>query len=188
MKEVAKDPRAYLLAGAVGVVSVAGCGEDSSPQVASSSVERSASVPSASGSLQLPEGIVSHKNLHPQTMPNEEACQTFWIDLDGKRRPLVQLDPVVVRVDGRCNTPLNDPRVGVYPAPAQEPGTASFVATNGDALAVDCYTTGQSIQDLRGPSSASEIWLHVANVKGEEGFVPEVNVGFVDEERLLKPC
>lgn len=112
-----------------------------------------------------------------------ELCQDHWQDKAGSRQPLVQAEPPVVRVDGRCNTPLDSEEVGIYDTPEQA-GHAPIVAVNGDALGVECYEAGQPIQDIRGSSSNSNIWLGVVTRTGDTGLIPEVNVGYFDESTI----
>jgi hypothetical protein len=131
---------------------------------------------------------------HEWDLPDRESLDavtktycmdSWWLDEEGKRRPAVQADPLTVRVDGRCNVPLNSELVGGYSTPEQTaPGTAPVKLHNGDALGVECYVTGQDIQDVRGPSSSSNVWVGAVTTKDERVFVPEVNVGYVNEASL----
>jgi hypothetical protein len=118
--------------------------------------------------------------LTPSIMTEAGCYNDFWLDESGKRAPLVQADPPVVTTDGRCNTPLNSPVNGIYFEPAQV-GPAPIKTNNGDSLGVECWTPGQVIQDIRGPHSASDVWLAVVNADGQAGFFPKVNAGFFDE-------
>ncbi len=119
----------------------------------------------------------------PRIMTAGLCQEDFWQDEDGKRRPPVQADPLIIRVDGRCNTPLDVEENGVYNSPQQQ-GRAPIVVRNGDALGVECYTTGQAIQDIRGPRTSSNVWLGVITADGKQGFFPETNAGYVDENKL----
>jgi hypothetical protein len=124
--------------------------------------------------------------LSPQPMTAQKCEDDFWTDDDGKRQPAVQKDPLIVRVDGRCNTPLSSDKNGVYATPEQA-GRAPIVVVNGEALGVVCVEEdGQLIQDLRGPRSSSTVWLGVVTARGEVGYFPEVNAGYVDEDQLIK--
>jgi hypothetical protein len=121
----------------------------------------------------------------------EEVSQTtcyndFWTDEEGKRRPAVQTDPLIVRVEGRCNTPLNSELVGGYYT-AEQRGSAPVKLRNGDALGAECRINGQDIMDIRGAASSSRVWLGAVTASGAQVFVPEVNVGYVDEGSLA-PC
>ncbi len=107
-----------------------------------------------------------------------KACEdNFWEDRAGKRQPTVQQKPLIVRVDGRCNTPLHSEEVGVYPSPAQV-GQPAFTEVNGDALGVECSIPGEPIQDIRGPSSSSTVWYRVIDAAGRTGDIPATNVGY----------
>lgn len=196
-KELRKRPVTSATTGLVGLAALTGCGNgetktvtETVPVAPAPAKDRAPALPKGV-TISFPDNVQPHVNLRPATMKGPKGdgapCEQFWQDEDKKRRPLVQDDPVVVRVDGRCNVPLDDPHVGVYNTPSQEsPSKPTFIAQNGDALAVDHYTTGQWVQDIRGGVSGSDVWLAVINSAGEEGFVPEVNVGYVDERGLLE--
>ncbi|MDB5161035.1 MAG: hypothetical protein JWO96_415 [Candidatus Saccharibacteria bacterium] len=120
-------------------------------------------------------------------MTADECKQAFWHDRPGERQPLVKVDgQEEVVVDGRCNSPLDSPKVALYNGPAQE-GQPEYVAMNGDSLLLRCYTLGQVIHDVRGQSSTSDVWLEVGLPEQKVGYIPEVNVGYVDESKL-KHC
>lgn len=130
--------------------------------------------------------------LSPRTMTEEGCYEKWWRDEEGARRPLVQEDPPIARVDGRCNTPLPDEVVGIYPQPRQE-GEPTVAVVNGDALGIECATTvdaqgdpAQYIQDIRGPIHGSRVWLGVVTADGKVGLIPEVNKGYADETRYRK--
>jgi hypothetical protein len=121
-------------------------------------------------------------------MTADECYADWWNDVDGQRQPLLGGTPPEVRVDGRCNTPLNDNTVGVYNQPRQV-GRAAIVAHNGDEFYFDCYTHGQAIQDIRGPTSASDVWIGVTTDEGKtHKYLPEVNAGYIDEKALVTQC
>lgn len=117
------------------------------------------------------------KTLKPRIMTEELCAEGFWWDKDGRRRPAVQRNPLILRVDGRCNSPLEIEENGIYKSPKQE-GKAPITVVNGEALGVECYTEGQAIQDIRGPSTSSEVWVGVVTREGETGYFPWTNTGF----------
>lgn len=126
-----------------------------------------------------------HKDLNPQTFEDLEDCKNFWLDEEGKRRPLESTEPPVIKVDSRCNTPFNSEVSGIYPRPVQE-GEPSATVINGDALLVIGCVEGKWVQDARG--KGSDVWLDVVTREGANGLFPEVNAGFFDEQKFFRTC
>ena len=140
-------------------------------------------------------GILPPRTQLDPPMMTEEACyDDFWLDEEGKRAPLVQEDPPVVLIDGRCNYPVTSEVVGIYSEPTQS-SELVLRAKNGDAFGVECWTDQgtEPIQDIRGPITRSSVWLVGAIIDQEtgdivEGMVPEANAGFVDEAAIADKC
>jgi hypothetical protein len=128
--------------------------------------------------------------VHPTTtikagpiVPSENCA---WMDVDGKRQPLVADNPITVRVDSRCD-PEPDAPLGVYASPTNESQSVDKV-NNGDDLRVECIDThGHFMQDVRGEPSRSTSWLRVTTPNNVVGYVSEVYVGFVDDA-AIPPC
>lgn len=132
--------------------------------------------------------LPQRKPLEPRFMSVEQCYLDFWKDEDGSRQPVVGPFEIpegfvtpehpVVRVDGRCNSPLDNEQVGLYEGPSQDSDLV-VVATNGDALYLSCYVDGgQPIQDIRGPSSRSDVWFQVVASGGVNAYVPSTNIGY----------
>src|SRR4051794_31131231 len=58
----------------------------------------------------LPKRVI----LSPRFKQSADECQDWWEDRSGKRRPVTSKDPLIVRADGRCNTPLDSESIGIY--------------------------------------------------------------------------
>lgn len=168
-----------LLSG--GAIMLTGCGSQTKSQP-----KRTIGTPGAdpsfkfNGPLNLPKrAILSPRKETP------ESCSTSFFTPDHPAMP-VSTDPKdgeeIVRVDGRCNTPLSSEEVGVYDSTSQKdqsgrPIPPSFNLLNGDAVAVICTTTqGEPISDFNG--DVSKEWLGIVAAKGE-GFMPDTNAAFV---------
>jgi len=120
-------------------------------------------------------------------MSEGDCIENWWTDEDGKRQPFVKdrEEPTLI-LDGRCNTPLDETYVGIYEKPVQKKG-AGVRVDNGTEVWVRCYTEGQDVYDLRGPElSGSDVWLKVVAPDRITGFVPETNIGYVDESELTQ--
>ncbi|MGB4759364.1 MAG: hypothetical protein WBP26_04905 [Candidatus Saccharimonadales bacterium] len=126
--------------------------------------------------------------LNPRFMSVEQCYLDFWKDEDGSRQPVVGPSEIpegfvtpehpVVRVDGRCNTPLDNEQVGLYEGPSQDSDLV-MAAINGDALYLSCYVEdGQPIQDVRGPVSSSDVWFEVVASGGVKAYAPSTNIGY----------
>lgn len=192
LKEMgARKLSAVLLAGCFALAACGDDGDEARPK-SSNQAPAATSEDTATREEQAPFRVTREwslpvrEPLSPRIMTAELCEQGFWEDKDGKRRPPVQEDPLIIRVDGRCNTPLEVEKNGVYNSPRQQ-GKAPIVVVNGDALGVECYTTGEPIQDIRGPRSSSDVWLGVVTADGKQGLFPETNAGYVDESKL-DPC
>lgn len=167
-----------VLLGGVGAAALTGCGSEADGgigQAESSVASTETTNPSTTQQSPIPT-----LEMTPSTMNYELCAQGWWEDEDGKRRPAVQEDPLVISVDGRCNTPFESIQVGMYGQPRQE-GPAPIIVENGDLIEPICTTSDQWIQDIRGPAYGSDVWVRGVTEQGETGFIPEVNVGYVDE-------
>jgi hypothetical protein len=91
-------------------------------------------------------------------------------------------NPARLIVDSLCQPPLGTP-VGVREG-ADFGSDKVGEVTDGevvDALCVD--TNGQSTTNVLGPISASTTWVKIMHGT-LEGFVSEVNLGYVDDSRF----
>lgn len=191
--------RASLLA--AGLVLTACTSGNSDPVQISASSDRTFSKntpPSGSANITvlnftLPPRIA----LEPRFMSAEQCYLDFWKDEDGSRRPalgpseipegFVTPEHPVVRVDGRCNSPLDNEQVGMYEEPSQNSDLAAAV-TNGDALYLSCYVDdGQPIQDVRGSSSRSDVWFLAVASGGVRAYIPSANIGYPSTSAMA-PC
>ena len=101
--------------------------------------------------------------------------------------PLKSLQPVRIRIDGRCNypqdpDPATDSPTGIYRVAQQNPADAIATLKDGTVITLTCYTYGQNISDAAG--NLTSIWLHIALSGGRQGYVPDVNAGNYSARQL----
>ena len=116
----------------------------------------------ARGQATVPSGFCEYDNAHPQ--------------------PLYSRNPARLIVDSLCQPPLGTP-VGVYKDADFSSDKVGEVDDGEvvDALCID--VDGQSTTNVLGPVSASTTWVKVMHGT-LEGFVSEVNLGYVDDSRF----
>lgn len=165
-------PKALALLSS-GALILAGCGDSKTHTVTvTKSPAPELAQPSFkySGHLRLPKRVIfSPREETP------EGCSTSFYTSTHPEAPVREKPIEIVRVDGRCNSPLDSETVGVYPQPSQN-GRPVFDLLNGDAVGVICSTKGEYIQDVNADGTAK--WLAVVTARGD-GFMPDTNAAFV---------
>jgi hypothetical protein len=128
--------------------------------------------PSPNSQANLPGQVCEWSKAHPQ--------------------PLASEHPVKMRVDSRCNNDASENKnnfsapAGVFSKPRFEHQYRIGAVPNGEVVAADCYAPqGDVIQDSRGGSTASPVWVKIHRL-GQKltGFIPDVNMGFSPVDKL----
>jgi hypothetical protein len=101
--------------------------------------------------------------------------------------PLASINPIRIRIDGRCNypqhpNPATDGPTGIYSSAQQNSAYAVARLRDGTVLTLTCYTFGQQVSDAIG--NGTSIWLGVALPTGGRGYVPDVNAGTYSTAQL----
>lgn len=110
----------------------------------------------------VPSGFCEYDNAHPQPMYSQRPARLI--------------------VDSLCQPPLGEP-VGVRKDATFSSDKVGEV-TDGDVVDALCVNTdGQSTTNVLGHESASTTWVKIMDGT-DEGFVSEVNLGYVDDSRF----
>lgn len=94
--------------------------------------------------------------------------------------PLVSLDPLVMRVDARCNYPAEpgpakDVGSGVYSVPSNDDRTKSLgTVRDGTEVTPVCFARDDAVEDSSDPVNRSRIWIKLTD---PDGYLPNVNLG-----------
>lgn len=94
--------------------------------------------------------------------------------------PLVSADPLVMRVDARCNAPAEpdpvlDVGTAIFDRPDNEAGTKVGVIRSGNTFLPECYVVSADVVGDASPDpNSSGIWVRAVE---PAGFLPVINLG-----------
>ncbi len=145
-------------------------------------------VPSEKGlpipEVDLPEPIQIDTKTESQCLNPPRNTDTEGVSATGgiRMERIGDKDYLLGILDGSCNVPLADARIGLYKR-ANQSSNPALIARNGQQVLFECYSnheTNQEISDIK-PGSASKVWWQIiyenpATGANERWLVPEVNV------------
>ena len=123
----------------------------------------------------LPEGVRIDASL---TLDESNFCR--WLYRDNPI-PLVSLDPLVMRVDARCNypsnpDPLTDPGARLFSTPSNDdPMNKLSRVRDGESIEPVCFVVdGDLVNDGYQAAELSPLWVYSSRPRG---YIPNVNIG-----------
>ncbi len=173
--------RRALAASVALAVTLPGCGGDGGETAKTqlrAGMEREVVPPNLSGPARAKIIARLNREARGQTTVPSVFCEYD----DANPQPPYGRNPARLIVNSLCQPPLG--------APVSVHGEANFGSdktgevTDGEVVEALCVNPdGESTTNVLGPQSASTTWVKVAHGT-TEGFVSEVNLGYVDDSRF----